>query len=238
MKLRSGFMYDWSWAWAVIPAARVNLLLLRGGEAAKSSDSSMEMWTEDGDDGRVEEDGATSRRTAPPFSTPEPQQDVSSLPRSPRRSPMVPQSPPPLDVAVVPESIPPPSSPANPPADPSPPPAAPATPPAAAQTPETATECQHGRLFPLSRVRGRNQHGKGKSKVLAREGFNGAGKRATARVRARSRAKAGCGRRGARLGTRTKELAPQRAHPACPLPRAASFLPKNALLQLDARTFF
>uniref|UniRef100_A0A0E0JEF5 Uncharacterized protein n=1 Tax=Oryza punctata TaxID=4537 RepID=A0A0E0JEF5_ORYPU len=64
-----------SWAWAVVPAAWVNLLLLRGREAAESSDSSVEMWTEDGDGGRVEEDGATSRCTTPPFSTPEPQQD-------------------------------------------------------------------------------------------------------------------------------------------------------------------
>uniref|UniRef100_A0A0E0KBT1 Uncharacterized protein n=1 Tax=Oryza punctata TaxID=4537 RepID=A0A0E0KBT1_ORYPU len=130
MKLRSGFVYDRSWAWAVVPVAR----------AAKSSESSVEMWTEDGDGDRVEEDGATSRCTAPPFSTPEPQQDVSSPPRSPRSSPMVAQSAPPLDVAVVPKSIPPPASSANPPADPSPPPAAPATPPAATQTPETTTK--------------------------------------------------------------------------------------------------
>ncbi|BAT04819.1 Os08g0304800 [Oryza sativa Japonica Group] len=76
MKLRSGFVHDRTWPWAIVPVVRVNLLLFEGGEPAESSDLSVEMWTEDGDDVQVYPDGATSRRMAPPLSPRKPHQDV------------------------------------------------------------------------------------------------------------------------------------------------------------------
>uniref|UniRef100_A0A0E0ATP9 Uncharacterized protein n=1 Tax=Oryza glumipatula TaxID=40148 RepID=A0A0E0ATP9_9ORYZ len=76
MKLRSGFVYDRTWPWAIVLVVLVNLLLFGGGEPAESSDSSVEMWTEDGDGVQVYPDGATSRRIAPPLSPRKPHQDV------------------------------------------------------------------------------------------------------------------------------------------------------------------
>lgn len=71
--------------------------------------------------------------------------------------------------------------------------------------------------------------GKGKKKAArAREKEGDAGKRAMAR------AKPGC---GARLGTSTKPLAPQRAGHAFSQPRAASFSPKTELLRFHLRTW-